>query len=405
MMKNLKIKYSTFFIFTIGMLMFLNTFNTSSNVVEKSIGLISLLLFIIMGNIYLIVYLFKNGKIHKKILKTFFGAIILIFSYTMGVIIDGFGVESIKVLLQLILVINLFLGLSFYNWEIKKLKIIGILTSIFYFIYFMLWLYYGLPIPFKGNLGNPNALGGIVFFILYFLIVAYLTEKRKKAKYFWLFSIFMGMVLCFLTMARSVWLAGVIALFVYLIWDFFKNRFVFNMFFYLVIIAIIVGTYFYSNINEYYFLESLNSLVYTYTGKNLLSGRNRFWYILIEYIMQRPLVGYGAGTRPSDLIDISLSAHSLYIQVALQVGLVGIFSLFFFLKTIWEVMWFGKNNIIVKISGAFFVGIMIQQMFEVFLIQNNLAIGVLQWFIFAIGFSISHQVIRNKKNDFKQGSG
>jgi len=122
-----------------------------------------------------------------------------------------------------------------------------------------------------------------------------------------------------------------------------------------------------------------------FTDKRLLSGRQYIWEILMSYIYIHPIIGYGSGTLPREFINMNLSAHNLYIQIALQVGLSGLFIFIMLLRSIWLTFYIAANNPKVRLAGAFFIGILANQSFEVGLIQNNLSDGLISWLILGIG--------------------
>lgn len=137
------------------------------------------------------------------------------------------------------------------------------------------------------------------------------------------------------------------------------------------------------------FFMPLEQWMLTYTGKSIMSGRNELWVPLLEFINQRPLVGYSPGTMASELFSTDQSPHNLYLNILMQIGYLGLISILLIFLVIWMTLINVKNNFIVKLSGSYFIGIIIHQSFEITLFQNQLSIGLLQLFIVAIGLSIA----------------
>jgi len=145
--------------------------------------------------------------------------------------------------------------------------------------------------------------------------------------------------------------------------------------------------YLYMSLSQFGVSAYLNRMVYDYTGETMVSGRGVLWASLVDVIRERWLVGHGAGALPKDFLAVSLSAHNFYLQTALQVGLMGLLPFLALVWSIWEVLWHGRHAPVVRLSGTFMVGVLVEQTFEVYLTQTNVAIGVAQWVIIAVGVS------------------
>jgi O-antigen ligase len=129
--------------------------------------------------------------------------------------------------------------------------------------------------------------------------------------------------------------------------------------------------------------------MYKYTGKNLLSGRDYIWNILLDLISNKLWLGYGAGALPSHFFDTDLSSHNLYLQISLQVGILGLILLLIFLYFIWMKLRLSLNDKKTALVASYFVGIIIYQLFEITLTQNNFGLAIIQWLIIGLGLSLS----------------
>lgn len=118
-----------------------------------------------------------------------------------------------------------------------------------------------------------------------------------------------------------------------------------------------------------------------------MSGRNDIWIVLSEMIKEHPLFGHGMSTVASDLIGNDKSAHNLYLNTLIQIGYIGFACVIIILFIIWMRLTSIRNDFFVRLSGAYMIGILIHQNFEITLFQNQLSIGILQWLIMAIGLS------------------
>jgi len=94
-----------------------------------------------------------------------------------------------------------------------------------------------------------------------------------------------------------------------------------------------------------------------------------------------------AGTEAQSVTGFSWSSHNLYLQTTLQVGFVGLAALFVLLWVVWRQLWHRRRTPFARVAGAFLVGTLVHQMFEVSLTQVNLANGFLVWLVLAIGSS------------------
>jgi O-antigen ligase len=199
--------------------------------------------------------------------------------------------------------------------------------------------------------------------------------------------------------SRTMWLVAATVLITYSMWRvLLARRLFFSSYLIMVFLVICLFVYFYGVIatSENFFF--INSLVRRYTQGNFFSGREILWSGLIPAIFQKPIFGYGPGTVPGDIIysilisnqrSLSLSSHNLFIQIGIQVGLLGVLLFFWLIWRIWKVFWYGRGVWGVSLAGSFLVGILVHQVFEVSLTQNNLTVGLLQWLILGIGVAKS----------------
>ena len=152
-------------------------------------------------------------------------------------------------------------------------------------------------------------------------------------------------------------------------------------------------------------------------GKSLFTGRERLWPFLATLISRHPLLGYGPGALPAAFLDTDRSSHSLYLQISLQSGVFGLVLFLLLMGRIWSFYWVGRDDPIVRLSGAFLTGILVHQTFEVSLTQNELPIGLVQWLILGMGVSqiLKRQLaedqtpalkpLRNFRSDSSQAAG
>lgn len=373
-----------------GILIIISSLNTSFNEIYKSIGLLTLLTALIVMNVGLLVHLLVKQTIPKAYQSILIFSLIFMLMYLIGILTGSFSARSLIVPFQFMLLINLFIFCSLIKWKLSYIRKIAFVASIYIILSFTWWMVTGIQLPFKAYMGNPNVFGAFTFFLLYFPLLSYIYEQKKIKKTFWLVILFLGLILCFVSMARSIWLSILVGLIVYMLWPIITSTQQKHKRFCLwLIIFAFIGTVLYSKSSTFSKIVEWNQWIYLHTGKTLLSGRDKFWGSLIDAILERPFWGYGGGANLTEIADITLSAHNLYIQIGLQVGIAGLLIFILLLGSIWAIFWKGRNNKTVRLSAAFMAAVIIHQLFEVCLTQNNLTVGLIQWLIMAIGVSVS----------------
>lgn len=133
----------------------------------------------------------------------------------------------------------------------------------------------------------------------------------------------------------------------------------------------------------------LDELSRQYLHKGFYSGRQRLWGGIFQAINESPFFGQGLSALPADFLDTGLSSHNLYLQVLLQSGYVGLFLLIVLLWLIMERLMSQPMDNNVALSIAMIVAVVIQETFEVCLLQNHLMVGLMMWMI--IGVGIKHR--------------
>ena len=268
-------------------------------------------------------------------------------------------------------------------------------VSLFYFLSILLYIILVLYSVSSINPLNPNSIGAYAYFLSFFPLLYFVGFSKKYKPACILFLFLLCGTIIYFSEARAIFLSIAFGLITFLIWKLIsKSKVIFYMYFTLIITFGYFLTVIYPRLEfilpnfEYY-----NSLMIEYTGKTLNSGRDRIWSALIDKIQERLFLGYGSGTLPSDFITSTLSAHNLYIQISLQVGIIGLSFFLLFLFLTWRTFWLERNNPKVILIACYFIGIIVYQLFEVTLTQNNFSLGLLQWTI--IGFGLSFTLNRD----------
>lgn len=384
---NLKLKKSQ--IFLIGMLIVLSTLNVSANEINI-IGWLAILIILLIAICFTILHISKKKSYPTLTSKILITLTLFNITYLIGIVNEGFIFRGIIVYLQLTLLMIFFILIVLIKWDYREIKVVSKFIELFLIINFVVLIIMRFPFPFKSFAKNSNAFSALMFFLSFFPVLNYLlTDNFLKRKYL-LFIAGIGILLVVFGQSRSIWVTAIICLGVFWKWKFIcKNRIRYYLFFGIIIIGSIGVVILLPLLRQHPNALIWNQFVREYTGGNLFSGRERIWEQLLVAIMERPIIGYGASITPNALITIDLSSHNLYLQTAIQVGLIGVCILFVLFLNIWTLMYRGRNNIYTRLSGSYFIGIIIYQSAEVSLTQNNLAIGIIMWLIIGIGISKS----------------
>lgn len=334
---------------------------------------------VVMTLIFLL--LIQKKLITTKEIRLFFPLFLFNFIYLFNLDLGGAYSKGVMIFVNQ----TAYLMLIYLVYSVTWTKVQVKLLSNIYFITLPILLVLTFALP---GVLNTNVLGSYAYYIAFFpllFLVGY--TKLKKSRVFFISAL--TILIVFATDTRSILLSASFAFATFVGWKLIsKTKFLFNLYFILIvalnyfIVAIYPKMYTWGNYYE------LNNLSLKITGKPLLTGRNTIWSQLIELISLKPWFGYGSSVVPEDFLSTSLSAHNLYIQIALQTGLIGVFLLALFLFFIWKSFYKNRHDPKVILVSCFFVGILIHQSFEVTLTQNQFALGLLQWMI--IGFGLNY---------------
>ncbi|MBO0602546.1 O-antigen ligase family protein [Sporosarcina sp. E16_3] len=376
-------KISTLIISVIFVLMLIGTLNATSTKLSV-LGLFSLSLTTGLAMLYLVLHFTVSKKVNKTHV-----ILISISAAFMGVSLIGlFGniqKSGLINLIQFALCIGFTLFLSLINWDRYKILTLGKIASVFILIHFFIWASTGFESAFSSIYANPNLIGPYMLFMLFFIIWA---RWHSNYSFFYNTVFILGALTMIGSDARSSLLSGLIAFFTYLSWRFLaESKIRFSLFILIVLLFILALIFFYSQLPTWKHYLYFESIMLEYTGKSLMSGRQFLWGPILPVIGEHPWFGYGPGVQAGDVMFVNHSLHNLFLQITLQNGYLGLTLFLALLISIWMIFWGARKDRTVKLVGAFFIATLIHQTFEIALIQNQLSIGLMQWFIISIGIS------------------
>jgi len=137
-------------------------------------------------------------------------------------------------------------------------------------------------------------------------------------------------------------------------------------------------------------IRDFDALFIEYTGRTARSGRQIIWPAIIAFTAESPWFGLGTGATFTRLYNFNLqvewSAHSYFLQIYLQTGLVGLSTLLFVLFTVWAAIGRPQRSQPIRIyMTACIVVLLLHVAFEVFLMQVNLFMGCCAWMMLGLG--------------------
>lgn len=274
----------------------------------------------------------------------------------------------------------IFSNITWTKFQVK------LLSSLFYVSFPIL-----LAISFVAtDVLNKNTIGAYSFLLAFFPLLYLIGYSKNLKRTHVLLIYILTAIIVFTSDSRSIIISAFFTLLTFIAWRFITSKkIIFNLYF----LSIIGISYWFivvwPKVYTWKYFYVLDDFSIKLTDKGLLTGRERIWERLVEYITQKPLLGYGSTTVQSDFVASELSAHNMYIQIGLQTGLVGISLLVLFFFFTWKTFWLNKFDRKIALAASFLIGIIVYQIFEVTLTQNLFGLGLLQWIIIGLGLSFS----------------
>lgn len=303
-----------------------------------------------------------------------------------------FETSGLYVFLQLVFssFVIFFAGRCFSSAGV--LKFFVLLPCALLVVFFLAWLAGGLVLfkPWIFSELNPNVMGFICYLVVFFISIGFFLFKGFFKKLFFVFLLLIAFFLVAVSGARSVLGAFVFSIFIFiLIRNFNLGWRFFTLFFFAVFAFSPILSYFYAGSVDAGGAQDLSVAIFDATGKSLYTGREQIWSILFDAIEKNPFFGLGLGFDLEQL-GIDVSAHNFYLIMLLQFGIVGyiLFSVWFYLLVRFvRGGAFRQNSRVSDLALAWFLSVLMQQNFEQFLFQNNLAASFMLWFIVGVAFS------------------
>lgn len=364
----------------------------SLNASGSRIGILALSLVIAFTNIfYFLRILYKRYIKISDIIILFLTVIYIIVSIVSSQ--NGLGNRGITNTFEFVACIGVYLYFSNSEWNNKVILLIYRISIVFVLFHFLVWIAKGFGREFSSIYPNSNILGPFMFIAIYFILLRIFTTKKRLIPYIFLL---IALVILLASDTRSVLLSMFIGAIIYFIWNtIVKNKGLSIFLFILIIVSFGSIVFVYPKLPNWSQYGKLEAWMLEHTGKSIMSGRADIWGRLNNLIDLRPIFGFGPNTVATDVIGRDASSHNLYINMALQIGYLGLLIFILILFTIFMSYISKGSNRLVKLSVAAFIAILAHQLFEITLVQNQLSIGLLQWLVIATGVGVT----TSKSND------
>lgn len=298
-----------------------------------------------------------------------------------------FGQLGLFVTLQIPCMLVFFLGASSVVWTETRFRLLQEMAGIVMLLALAGWIMSEQATNYAFVFKNPNTLGGYAFCASFFLWTMP-TGKLSWGTSLQFLGLLTGLMVMLASGERASCLSFLAMFGTYFLWPRLAHSQRRHQSYFFAILGMLVGFLFlYTNWTEDPAFQRIDQIVDAYTGKSLFSGRHNIWPLLLELWRGSPWLGLGAGFMPQKVLAHEISAHNLFLQIALQVGLLGLAAFLFFLLGIWQAFWRARHDRLARASGAYFVGLLTYCVFEVTLTQNNLSQALFQWLILGVGIS------------------
>lgn len=263
--------------------------------------------------------------------------------------------------------------------------------------YVALWISEGAQFQFSGWMTHKNFLGIQLFFMAVATVCAmqYLRDPFERLLCIAVLAVLA--LLLVVSSSRASLLAAGVFLAAFVIWPFLARRrrllkttFVLT----LALSIMIVPLYILLWLSP--LAAPLDEWSLSMTGQVFFSGRQYVWPVYMLVIADAPLLGHGFAF--DRIIDPSLweglpehyaelSAHNLYLMIAVQTGVAGLLAFCFFITGVWNLIARAPANPAFRIAGPALLAFLLHEIFEVSLVQNNLIAAWPMWML--VGFALS----------------
>lgn len=277
------------------------------------------------------------------------------------------------------------------KWEKYLIVILASGLSIIFILIFKSWFEEGLITDsFSSFFKHSNTLAIILYISSFFTLLASIYTKTYLRAYFVVITL-LSVLVIYSTSSRAVLLTIFIALLSFFIYKFRPNWFKYS--FIIVVLFNIVLMFLYVSVSNTKMAKPINEISMSLFDKPIFrnaGGRSDIWNTLInEGFVNSPFLGFGYNVHPSDFgYTFSFTSHNVYIQILLEVGIIGFIIFFMILYYTWALLMRNLNNVTTVLSACFFISMLLYLNFELTFMPNSISfvpIAILQWLGITLG--------------------
>lgn len=380
-----KVKNESLFFILFFSLLILNTFVRTKFDLLTDIGEVTTILTFIL----MVYYLVRGwiGRINDEVSSryTYLTLALLMIVYTFSFFtsdhVDAFY------FIKVFLLFSFIFGAIRIKWTTTHVKLFGYIFGLLTLLLIIHWMLSGvITHGFKSIFRNENYLAVLLFSMLYFNILTIKYSERLERAFFSALTL-MNIILIVATSARSVLIGIVVIILAWVVLKQFRNKFSYLI--YIVMFGNLLFVAIYAGIKNTAAGRFLNDISRSIFNKNLFSGRSEIWEGVIGAIPNNLWFGHGVGISAADVTSIHKTAHNMYLQLFLEVGVVGFVIFFLLILSIWKLLNHRLDNFVSKWSACFLLGILVYESFELTLFQNNYSIAMFQWLIITMGINFT----------------
>lgn len=352
--------------------------------------------------IFFLAYLYKYG-IPKNNMKYLFITFLIYFMYISMYSFRTSDINGLKHSFIIFAFIAILFLISYSILNRSHVLLIVALFSPITIILFLMWIPTNEFFKYTSVFDNSNALGIIVFLNLFLHLLVFFLYSNRISKVLLFSFILMDLILLYVSTSRSVWIAMIAGVFFYVFYKAITfNKLIYRLTFIFIMIGIFLFSYAYPKLYVMKLGWEIDAFILKLTGKSLFTGRQELWLYLIKLITEKPIFGHGVSKSLRDYLALDLSSHNTYLSMLLKTGMIGFILYLVILFLIWELLYPRSNDLsnknkISALFPAFFVSILVFQVFELNLFQGPYSINAIEWLILAMGISMNNKKVIKPK--------
>jgi len=304
----------------------------------------------------------------------------------LGGLCHSYGLDGLYKMAQLLSVFCLFAFVSSLSWTPALVRWFAAGFTMTLLACWGTAAYLESTVP-----ANANGIGILAILGFSASVLGFLSGKGRFARVFFFALIALFVLLLVYSRSRSCWLAFCVFAASYVLYAPLLRRRLFYAMWFAGLVAVL-GFFVYISVVQSR-KESALERQLMWINEALLEKRfetrEGVWTPLVDVIRAHPLTGMGLGWTREVIEESGSSAHSVYMQLGIQVGLPGIAAFLLLLYTIGSGL--AKPTADVRygrLGCALLLAMVVHEGFEIVLTDNMLPFGVCFWTLFGLCMSL-----------------